>query len=95
MSLPTRNSEELFWIAGLDLAVLFPSPLMGEGWDEGDDSPHLNPLPPGERKLRIKTQLTCSLQEILKDGGLIPHVRKELGKGMIAFRALDNPYLQC
>jgi hypothetical protein len=54
---------------------------MGEGWDEGDDSPHLNPLLPGERKLRIKTQLTCSLQEILRDGGLIRHVRKELGKG--------------
>ena len=25
-----------------------PSPLMGEGWDEGD-TPHLNPLPQGER----------------------------------------------
>ena len=26
-----------------------PSPLMGEGWDEGD-TPHLTPLPQGERK---------------------------------------------
>lgn len=54
---------------------------MEEGWDEGDDSPYLNSLPPGERKLRIKTQLACSLQEILEDGGLIPYVRRALGKG--------------
>jgi hypothetical protein len=25
---------------------------MGEDWDEGD-TPHLNPLPPGERKLMV------------------------------------------
>jgi len=53
MSLPARNSEELFWIAGLDLVVLFPSALMGKGWDGGDDPSRLNPLPPGERKLCI------------------------------------------
>ncbi len=28
---------------------IIPSPWMGEGWDEGD-TPHLNPLPQGERK---------------------------------------------
>ncbi len=42
---------------------------------------YLNILPPGERKLCIKTQLTRPLQEILQDGGLIPHVRKVLGEG--------------
>ena len=35
---------------GLTIA---PSPLMGEGWDEGD-TPHLTPLPQGERKLKPK-----------------------------------------
>ena len=32
-----------------DSLTIAPSPLMGEGWDEGD-TPHLNPLPQGERK---------------------------------------------
>lgn len=53
---------------------------MGEGWDGGDDPPHLNPLPPGERKLCIETQLTRPLQEILEDGGLISHGQREFKK---------------
>ena len=54
---------------------------MGKGWDESDDLPYLNPLPPREWKLCIKTQLTRALQEIIADGGLIAYVRKALGKG--------------
>jgi len=52
--------------------------------------PRLNPFPPGERKLCIKTQLTRPLQEILDDDGLIRMCRRR-----DCLSTLDNPYLQC
>ena len=38
-----------------------PSPIKGEGWDEGD-TPHLSPLPQGERMPMLKTVFTVSLE---------------------------------
>ena len=34
--------------------IAAPSPLMGEGWDEGD-TPHITPLPQGERMPKPRT----------------------------------------
>ncbi len=42
---PHWNKEMHIWYS----LVIAPSPLVGEGWDEGD-TPHLNPLPQGEKK---------------------------------------------
>ena len=44
-----------------------PSPLMGEGWDEGD-TPHLSPLPQGERMpmSQQKNALSREVKELIK-----------------------------
>ena len=52
--------------------MIAPSPLMGEGWDEGD-TPHLTPLPQGERKPKMGRHLELGNQGTFKRtlGGLI------------------------
>ena len=44
-----QNREEAALLLAFSRQPVTPSPSMGEGWD-GGNSPHLNPLPQGERR---------------------------------------------